>query len=142
MISVTRQYRFSASHRLHSAELSETENRRVFGKCNNPFGHGHDYVLQIQLTGPVDPETGLAVNVESLDRLVRNQILTRMANQDLNRLDPFGALVPTTENLATVVDDLLRRAWSAAFPPSGPCLEGVRILETKRNAFETSGVRR
>lgn len=142
MITVTRQYRFAASHRLHSAELSEADNQLVFGKCNNPFGHGHDYVLQVQLAGPVDPESGLAVNLEKLDRLVRDQVLTQMANQDLNRLSPFKALVPTTENLAMVVDDMLRRAWSAAFPPSGPCLEGVRILETKRNAFETSGVRR
>ena len=142
MIAITRQYKFSASHRLHSPELSDVENQEVFGKCNNPFGHGHDYVLQVQLAGSVDPETGLVVNLETLDRLVRDQVLTRLANQYLNRLVPFTALVPTTENLAVVIDDMLRRAWSATFPPSGPRLAGVRILETKRNAFETSGVRR
>ncbi|MCC6585596.1 MAG: 6-carboxytetrahydropterin synthase [Bryobacterales bacterium] len=142
MITVTRQYRFSASHRLHSVELSDAENQRVFGKCNNPFGHGHDYVLQVQLAGRLDADTGLVINLDSLDRFVREQVLSHIANQDLNRLGPFKTLVPTTENLALVVDDLLRRAWSAAFSPSGPCLEGVRILETKRNAFETSGVRR
>ena len=71
MTRLTRRYRFSASHRLHSAELTEAENTRLYGKCNNPFGHGHDYVLEVSVTGEVDPATGLLLPVNRLDRLVK-----------------------------------------------------------------------
>jgi 6-pyruvoyltetrahydropterin/6-carboxytetrahydropterin synthase len=136
MIRVTRQYRFSASHRLHAAALSDEENRAVFGKCNNPHGHGHNYVLEVSARGPVDEETGLAVDVSKLDRLVRDSVLRDIETTDLNRLPDFSERVPTTENLAEALLSRLTQAWRAAFSEEWPVLDGVRIRETPRNTFE------
>ncbi|MBL8296486.1 MAG: 6-carboxytetrahydropterin synthase [Bryobacterales bacterium] len=141
MVKVTRQYRFSASHRLHSPQLSDDENRQVYGKCNNPYGHGHDYVVQVQVSGPVDEDTGLALPVEVLDGLMERLVLRDVANGNLNDLPAFAEVVPTTEMLAIEVDRRLRARWSAVFPETWPQLDGVRILETKRNVFETIGAR-
>lgn len=142
MVKVTRQYRFPASHRLHSSQLTAEENREVYGKCNNPFGHGHDYVLQVQVSGPVDRVTGLAVSVDALDVLVESRVLHLVANANLNDLPEFAAAVPTTEILAAEVDRWLRAGWADSFPGEWPQLDGVRILETQRNVFETIGVRK
>ena len=140
MIRLTRQYKFAASHRLHSDALSEPENQRVYGKCNNPFGHGHDYVLQIVARGPVNPETGLLLNLDRLDELVGRVLLRDFQNRNLNDLDAFKALVPTTENLALVAERQLRHGWTGIFAGNPVELVGVRILETARNRFESSGV--
>ena len=140
-MTIHRRYRFSASHRLHAAGLPEAENRQIFGKCNNPFGHGHNYILEVHVAGPVDAETGLVVNIEALDGLVNDRFLAVAANHDLNRLDWFKGRVSTTENLARVAEDVLRSAWSAAFPAPGPQLNGVRVMETRRNTIDTSGAR-
>lgn len=142
MVNVTRQYRFSASHRLHSPQLSEDENWQVYGKCNNPYGHGHDYVVQVQVSGPVDEETGLALPVEALDGVMEQLVLKDVANGNLNDLPAFAKVVPTTEMLAIEVDRRLRAGWRAVFPGEWPQLDGVRILETRRNVFETIGVRK
>jgi len=139
---VTRQYRFSASHRLHSPQLSEDGNWQVYGKCNNPYGHGHDYVAQVQVSGPVDEETGLALPVEALDGLVERHVLRAVANANLNDLPAFAEVAPTTEMLAVAIDRWLRTGWTDVFPGEWPRLDGVRILETKRNVFETIGVRK
>jgi 6-pyruvoyltetrahydropterin/6-carboxytetrahydropterin synthase len=136
MMRVTRQYRFSASHRLHTPALSEERNRELFGKCNNPHGHGHDYVLQVSARGPVDPETGFAVDVSQLDALVSDAVLRDVAMTDLNRLGDFASRVPTTENLAEAVRARLERGWRNSFPGPWPALDSVRIQETKRNTFE------
>ena len=142
MIRLTRQYKFAASHRLHSAALSEEENQRVYGKCNNPYGHGHDYVLQVVLSGPVNAETGLVVHLGQLDAFVGRSVLDAMRNNNLNDLPDFQTLVPTTENLAAVAERRLRAEWQGAFPEHGSVtLAGVRVLETARNSFESSGVR-
>lgn len=142
MIRLTRQYKFAASHRLHSVALSEVENQRVYGKCNNPYGHGHDYVLQIVTRGPVDPETGLMLNLDRLDALVGRVLLSDFRNRNLNDLDDFKALVPTTENLTAVADNRLRAHWPEAYSGT-PAVElvGVRVLETARNSFESPRVR-
>ncbi len=137
---LTRQYRFAASHRLHSPLLGEEENQRVYGKCNNPFGHGHDYVVQVVLEGRPDPATGLMVPLESLDEFVDRILMRDVSNRNLNDMPVFEKLVPTTENLAAVADERLRSAWPEAFP-AGPVLAGVRVLETARNSFETPGGR-
>jgi 6-pyruvoyltetrahydropterin/6-carboxytetrahydropterin synthase len=137
MIRLTRQYKFAASHRLHSDALSETENQRVYGKCNNPYGHGHDYVLQVVARGPVDSETGLLLNLDRLDEFVGWSLLSELRNRNLNDLAEFQMLVPTTENLTVLAERRLRASWPAAFPE----LVGVRILETARNSFESSRVR-
>lgn len=134
MTTLTRAYRFSASHRLHSPQLSATENERVFGKCNHPFGHGHNYRLEITAAGEVDRETGTLVPVAQLDRLVEERVLHLFAHRNMNTDIPqFAGLVPTTENVAAVVAELLQANWPAGFSAR---LHRVRVEETGRNAFE------
>ncbi len=136
MIRLTRRYRFSASHRLHSRYLSDERNREVYGKCNNPFGHGHDYILEVSVRGPVDAETGMLIRVEDLDAVVRNEVLRDFHMRNLNLDVPeFRNMVPTSENVAVVVRRRLERVWSGVFGP-WPALEKVRIQETPRNIFE------
>jgi 6-pyruvoyltetrahydropterin/6-carboxytetrahydropterin synthase len=134
---VTRRYRFAASHRLHSDGFSEDENRELYGKCSNPFGHGHDYVLDVTASGPVHAASGQVVHVPTLDRLVTEQVLKdfdhRYMNADLNE---FQTLVPTSENIIRVIEDRLTARWTAVFPGEWPRLEGIRLRETKRNVFE------
>lgn len=134
MIRLTRRYRFSASHRLHTGRLSESENQELYGRCSNPYGHGHNYVVEVSLHGPIDPVSGRAADVAALDNLVRDQVLAAFDHRDLNVEIP--ALVPTTENLALEIRSRLRRRWAAAFPGDWPKLEKIRIAETTRNAFE------
>jgi 6-pyruvoyltetrahydropterin/6-carboxytetrahydropterin synthase len=131
---LTRRYRFSASHRLHSAEMSEEENRGTYGKCNNPHGHGHNYVLEVTVSGPVD-ENGMVCNLVDLDECVQREIVTRFDLENLNTRPEFGDLVPTTENLCTVIfnllqHDILKREFTHAH------LERVRLEETMMNSFE------
>ena len=138
MMRLTRQYRFSASHRLHSRQLSEAENQEIFGKCNNPYGHGHDYVLRVTVSGAPDLDTGLLVRVGALDALVEEKVLRYTRDRNLNDWEVFAdtGTVPTTENLAAAVTARLSDAWTGAFP-AGPRLNAVTILETRRNTVET-----
>jgi 6-pyruvoyltetrahydropterin/6-carboxytetrahydropterin synthase len=138
VISVTRRYRFAASHRLHSGRFSEGENRDLYGKCNNPYGHGHDYVLEVSVAGPLDAVSGQVVNVDALDRLVRKQVLREFDHRYFNADVPeFAAnLVPTSENILRVIEDRLSTSWREAFPGNTPRLESIRLQETKRNRFE------
>ncbi len=137
MTAITRRYRFSASHRLHSPELSPAENARVFGKCNNPHGHGHDYVLEVTITGPADPLTGLILPLASLDRLVEEKVLHAFAWRNLNLDVPqFATLTPTTENVALVVADILQQHWREYLTGTLARLSRVYIQETERNSFE------
>jgi 6-pyruvoyltetrahydropterin/6-carboxytetrahydropterin synthase len=139
MIRLTRRYRFSASHRLHARGLSEAENRELYGKCNNPYGHGHDYLLEVGVRGPVEERSGRVAEVAALDRLVGGEVIRAFDHRDLNQDVPeFASVVPTTENLALEVERRLRRNWSAAFPGEWPRLDRIRIRETKRNIFEIS----
>lgn len=125
----------SASHRLHSDELSVEENRTAYGKCNNPHGHGHNYVVEVLVGGPVDPETGMVVNLTNLDEVVRTRILDRFDHTNLNLDFLFAKCVPTTENLCRAVFGLLKDAM-----PAGE-LEYVRVEETENNFFEYYGDR-
>ncbi|RPI10457.1 MAG: hypothetical protein EHM65_08100, partial [Acidobacteriales bacterium] len=84
LIRLTRRYRFSASHRLHSPALTERQNAELYGKCNHPHGHGHDYVLEVSVSGPVEESTGRVADVAALDRLVEARLLTRLRHSDLN----------------------------------------------------------
>jgi len=139
-VKVTRRYKFSASHRLHAPGLSAGQNRAIYGKCNNPFGHGHDYVLEVSAAGPVDNETGLVVRVEDLDRLVQEQVLHSLDHKYLNHeVAEFIPGIPTTENLAAWIERRLRLSWKEAFPAGRPGLERVLVEETKRNVFEVQG---
>jgi len=141
MIRLTRRYKFSAAHRLHSPELSAAANSEIYGKCNHPHGHGHDYLLDVSVRGPVDPRTGLVVDVRTLDRLVDSQIISRLGHRNLNReVDELAGLSPTTEHLARAVSDILLHNWRGFFPAGVPRLDRVRIHETKRNIFEVAPV--
>jgi len=132
-VELGRRYRFAASHRLHTPALSEEENRRVFGKCNNAHGHGHNYVLEVRVSGPVDPATGMIANLADLDKFVEREILEPFDHKSLNEDVPaFRDAVPTTENLCK---EIYRRL--SAFPYAR--LERVRIEETANNSFEYSG---
>ena len=139
MIRVTRRYRFSASHRLHAASLSEAQNVEIYGKCNNPYGHGHNYEIEVSAKGPVEPRSGRAVDRAALDRLVEDQVLRPFDHRNLNAESPvFQNAVPTTENLAREIYNRLKHEWRSVFPGEWPLLEKVRIVETPRNIFEVS----
>lgn len=134
---LTRRYRFSASHRLHSHQLSDQENSRIYGKCNHPYGHGHDYVLDVSVTGPLDETTGRVVDLDILDAVVGREIIAPFEHRNLNsEVNAFRELVPTTENLAVEIRRRLREAWADAFGFDGPRLEKIRMEETKRNYIE------
>lgn len=140
MIRLTRRYRFSSAHRLHAAQLSDNENRDVYGKCNNPFGHGHNYTVEVSVRGPLDEATGLVVDLQALDVLVRERVVDAFDHKDLNRqAAEFAATPPTTENLAIVIRDRLLAGWDDTFPGGATGLERIRIYETKRNIFEVNG---
>src|SRR5215813_4352968 len=104
---MTRRYWFSASHRLHSESMSLEENRRVYGKCNNPHGHGHNYALEVTVAGKVDPKTGMVCNLAELDNFVAEKILQRFSHENLNTLEEFQGVVPTTENLCIEIYRIL-----------------------------------
>ena len=107
---LNRRYRFSASHRLHSASMSEEENRSTYGKCNNPHGHGHNYTLEVTVSGPVDPGTGMVCNLVDLDGVVEREVLARYDLGNLNTMQEFAEIVPTTENLCVEIFEKLQRA--------------------------------
>jgi 6-pyruvoyltetrahydropterin/6-carboxytetrahydropterin synthase len=130
---LTRRYRFSASHRLHSAEMSAEENRATYGKCNNPYGHGHNYTLEVTVSGQVDPATGMVCNLVDLDGFVEREVLARYDQENLNTLAEFTQHVPTTENLCIEIFEILQRGLTHAH------LERVRLEETMMNSFEYAG---
>jgi 6-pyruvoyltetrahydropterin/6-carboxytetrahydropterin synthase len=130
-MKLTRRYRFSASHRLNSDALAPEENARLYGKCNNPFGHGHDYVLDVSVEGPVDP-SGQIVDRGALDALVQERVLAQVDHRNLNcDLPELQSQVATTENLAFAIERMLACNWTL---PAR--LARVRISETARNTFE------
>jgi 6-pyruvoyltetrahydropterin/6-carboxytetrahydropterin synthase len=130
---LTRRYMFSASHRLHSDEMTADENQAVYGKCNNPYGHGHNYNIEVTVSGPIDRQTGMVCNLVDLDGFVQREILERFDHQNLNLVHEFAAQVPTTENLCISIYEIVKRGFKAAH------LEKVRIEETMMNSFEYSG---
>lgn len=133
MLRVTRCYRFAASHRLHSHQLSEEENQEVYGKCNNPYGHGHNYMIAISVRGDIDPATGRAVDLTRLDNLVNERVVAIFDHRNLNEEVPvFASVVPTAENIGMEARRRLEEVWPANFP----ALEKVRVQETQRNIIE------
>jgi 6-pyruvoyltetrahydropterin/6-carboxytetrahydropterin synthase len=132
-LSLTRRYHFAASHRLHSPNFSEDENRRIYGKCSNPYGHGHNYVLEVTVSGAVDPATGMVANLGDLDPFVEREVVEPFDHKYLNEEVPeFIKNVPTAEN---VCREIYRRL--KAFPAAR--LERVRLEETSKNSFEYDG---
>jgi 6-pyruvoyltetrahydropterin/6-carboxytetrahydropterin synthase len=130
---LNRRYLFSASHRLHSDRMNDDENRELYGKCNNPYGHGHNYTVEVTVSGQVDAQTGMVCNLVDLDECVRQTVLERYDHQNLNCLPEFQDAIPTTENLCVHVFDILQREFHQAH------LERVRIEETMMNSFEYAG---
>ena len=130
---LTRRYMLSASHRLHSDQMSANENRATYGKCNNPYGHGHNYIIEVTVSGPVDEQTGMVCNLVDLDQFVNANVLERYDHQNLNFLSEFRAKVPTTENLCISIYEIVKRGFDKAH------LERVRIEETMMNSFEYRG---
>lgn len=129
-LSLTRRYRFSASHRLNTSRLSDAENRRIYGKCNSPHGHGHNYMLEVTLTGPLDSATGMIVNLAELDPFVEREVIEPFDHKHLNEeIAEFQSLVPTTENVCREIFRRLEKFRAAR-------LERVRIEETSKNSFE------
>ena len=130
-MQLTSRYRFAASHRLHTDALTTEQNARLYGKCNYPFGHGHDYVLDVTVEGAPD-QHGQIVNRSALDALISGAVLSRVNHRDLNsQVEELAGQVTTTENLARAVEQMLKSQWTLSAR-----LVRVRIAETARNSFE------
>ena len=130
--SLSRRYHFSASHRLHSPQYDDARNREVFGKCNNPHGHGHNYIVQVTFKGPVDVATGMVCNLGDLDAFARTNLLDRFDHMNLNTLNCFAERVSTTENLAIELHQIFK-----SFPFAR--LKNVHVEETSNNSFDYAG---
>ena len=147
---LTRRYRFSASHRLHNAQLSASENARLYGKCNSPYGHGHNYALEVTVAGPIDPATGMVYDLAALDGAVEREVLEPFDTSYLNLdVEAFQNQVPTTENVCIEIFNRLRGqiGQTGQSDPSGKPGNGtsqarlarVRLAETSSNFFEYEG---
>jgi 6-pyruvoyltetrahydropterin/6-carboxytetrahydropterin synthase len=131
---LSRRYLFSASHRLDNPAMSPQENRDIYGKCNNPYGHGHNYIVEVTVSGPVDDKTGMVCNLIDLDTFMEREILSRYDKENLNTLKEFaGQIIPTTENLCVEIYEIVHRGFTQAH------LERVRLEETMMNSFEYAG---
>jgi len=133
VIVLTRRYRFAAAHVLAQPAYSAEENERIFGKCANPAGHGHDYEIEVSLTGPIDDETGQIIAPGLLDEIFQETLGTRYGHSMLNDVAPFDDLVPTAENIARVCHGELAQAVGQR---SRARVAHVRITETPRNHAE------
>ena len=133
MICLTRCYAFPAAHVLRSQALSDAENEQVFGKCANPNGHGHNYGVEVSVAGNLDEQTGQIVSVAALDRIFDASVREQFSHRMLNELEPFESCVPTAENIARVIHEVLAPEVARG---TGARLVRVRIVETRRNTFE------
>ena len=133
MIRLTRRYEFPAAHVLASDALSDAENDRIFGKCANPNGHGHNYRVEVTLTGTLDPKTGQLIAIDQLDAIFDEAVGEPFSHRMLNELDAFAGLVPTAENIARVVHAALE---PLLIDRTRARLAQVRIVETGSNSFE------
>lgn len=130
---LSRRYRISASHRLHTDSYSPEKNQAVYGKCNHPYGHGHNYIVEVMLSGAVDPVTGMVCNLGDLDGFMQHEIVDRFDQTNLNRDVDFQTLVPTTENFCVKIYNIVQSGFLHAK------LERVRVEETSKNFFEYAG---
>jgi 6-pyruvoyltetrahydropterin/6-carboxytetrahydropterin synthase len=131
-VHLSRRYHFSASHRLHTESYDSAQNLAVFGKCNNPHGHGHNYTVQVTLSGQVDPTTGMVCDLGKLDAFARTNLLDRFDHTNLNTLGSFANKVSTTENLSIEIYRIFQSF-------TGAHLERIRIEETSNNSFDYAG---
>lgn len=135
---LTKRYRFSASHRLHSPVLTEEENWQVYGKCNNPRGHGHNYALHVTVSGPVNPETGMVLDLAALDRIVEGEVVEPFDLAFLNAV-AFRETVPTTENVCAEIFRRLHAGLMKSSDRGAARLKKVLLEETSLNYFEYEG---
>ena len=129
---LSRRYHFSASHKLYSEEYNDEKNREIFGECANPYGHGHNYTVQVTLSGSVNPVTGMVCNLAELDAFAKTNMIERFDHMNLNTLDCFANRVSTTENLCIEIHRIF-----ASFPAAH--LERVHVEETSNNSFDYAG---
>lgn len=129
---LSRRYHLSASHRLHTEAYDEERNREVFGKCNNPHGHGHNYTVEVTFSGAIDRATGMVTNLADLDQFSEGALMEVFDGKNLNTLPCFSLLVPTTENFAVEIFRIF-----SSYPHAR--LERVHIDETPNNSFEYAG---
>lgn len=133
MIELTQCFEFSASHRLHRPDFSDEENRRIFGKCNNPSGHGHNYQVEVTIAGPV-AETGTILPLPEFESVVKHEVIDRFDHRHLNSdTSEFSELNPSVENIALVIWQLLKGKLGPA------ALQKVRVYETAKTYAEYSG---
>lgn len=134
MVYVTRREIFSASHRLFNPNLSEEENNSLFGKCNNPNGHGHNYTLEVTICGEVNPKTGYLIDLKLLKQIIIENVINKVDHKNLNLdVDFLAGKIPTAENIAIAIWDELESKI-----PSGK-LYSIRLLETENNYIEYKG---
>jgi 6-pyruvoyltetrahydropterin/6-carboxytetrahydropterin synthase len=137
IVEITRREEFSASHRLHNPALSAEENRRLYGICNNPNGHGHNYEVEVAVRGPVAPRTGMVMNLTDLMRILRERVLPRVDHKHLNLDVPFLAeVIPTAENVAIA---LWHQIEPEVRPFEGCRLHRIRLFESRSSFVEFLG---
>ncbi len=130
-LSVYRKAHFNAAHRLFNPNWTDEKNQEVFGLCNNPYYHGHNYELEVKVTGEIDTETGFVIDLKILNRIIKNEIENRFDHKNLNmEVEEFQNLIPTAENICVVIWKILRKNLPEKF------LIGVRLYETPRNFVE------
>jgi 6-pyruvoyltetrahydropterin/6-carboxytetrahydropterin synthase len=130
---LTKRYSFPASHRLHRDDMSAQENQAIYGKCNNPHGHGHNYAVEITVSGQVDPKTGMVCNLADLDKFTQTRVINIFDHANLNCLPQFAGAIPSTENLCIEIYNIFKQGLTFAN------VEKIRIEETSKNSFEYGG---
>jgi 6-pyruvoyltetrahydropterin/6-carboxytetrahydropterin synthase len=133
-VTVTRRLTFNAAHRVHNPALSDAENDALFGKCNNPNWHGHNYVLEVSVTGPIDGRTGYVIDLGALKRLVQDEVIDKVDHRNMNvEVDFMRDLIPTTENIVVAF-------WRVLEPRVRPArLTRLKLWETENNYVEYHG---
>ena len=131
---VTARLQFAAAHRLHNDAFDDEWNRKVFDKCDNPAGHGHNYVIEVSVSGPVDPDTGMVIDLKKLKSIIREKVIDRVDHKNLNHdVDFLKGVIPTAENLAI-------RFWEQLENSVAPCrLEQILLRETEKNSVTYRG---
>jgi 6-pyruvoyltetrahydropterin/6-carboxytetrahydropterin synthase len=133
-VTITRRLRFNAAHRVHNPALSDEENQRLFGKCNNPNWHGHNYTLEVSVTGPVDPKTGYVMDLAAIRDVVTREVIDKVDHRNFNLdVEFMQGIIPTTENIVVefwrVIEPLIRPARLAR----------LRLWETENHYVEYEG---
>jgi len=134
IVTVTRRMHFNAAHRVHNPALSDAENTSLFGKCNNPNWHGHNYILDVSVRGEVDPKTGYVLDLAKLKQTVNREVIDKVDHRNLNlEVDFMKGMIPTTENVVVAM-------WRALVPAVAPAkLEKLVLAETENNSAEYRG---